>query len=320
MKKWILIVAGLAWLAQGQARAQKKVDFAKDIQPILQQSCIRCHGADKQKGKLRLDSKEAAFKGGKDGPVIVSGNAEKSEVHRRIALPKGDDDVMPNEGEPLTKAQIELIRDWINQGAVWPEGVVLKESGSSSPVGGLPADFKPGANEAKAIAKFTPLGVEIRPIAMNVVWREANFRPQSTNITDAVLAPLKEVTSLVDLNLAGTKITDAGLTTVAGLTNLTHLHLEQTQITDAGLAHLKGLTNLNYLNLYGTPVTDAGLQHLKGLRNLKHLYVWQTKVTGGGVTNLQQALPNLDISTGWDLNALAKTPEKTEEKKTEEKK
>src|SRR5438046_1293127 len=314
MKKLIAVAVALAGFTNHPSRAEDKVDFARQIRPIFEQNCVKCHGPEKQKAKMRLDSKEAAMKGGKDGVILVAGNAEKSEIYRRITLPKGNDDIMPNEGDPLTKEQTDLIRDWINQGADWPETAVAKQSEPSNPLAGLPADFKPGANEAKAAARFAQLGVDIRPIAMNVHWTEANFRPQGTNISDPAIAPLKDMTSLTDLNLAGTKITDGGLATIEGLTYLTRLHLELTSITDAGLAHLKNLPNLNYLNLYGTAVTDAGLEHLKGLRNLKHLYVWQTKVTEAGVKELRAALPDLDVSTGAELNALVK---KEEEKKEE---
>ena len=320
MKKLITIAVALAWSACGQARAEDKVDFAKQIQPILRQNCVKCHGPEKQKGKLRLDSKEVAMKGGKDGVVIVAGDADKSELYRRIILPKGHDDIMPNEGDPLSKEQTDLVRVWINQGAEWPETAAAQETGPSNPLAGLPSDFKPNANEGKAASKFTQLGVDIRPIAMNVHWTEANFRPQGTSITDVAIAPLKDVTSLTDLNLAGTKISDAGLAAVAALTNLTRLHLELTSVTDAGLAHLKRLSNLNYLNLYGTAVTDAGLENLKELRNLRHLYVWQTKVTEAGAKNLKAALPSVEISTGAELNVVAKKEEeKTEEKKEEKK-
>src|SRR6266550_7068220 len=307
--------------ANWPARAENKVDFAKQIQPILQQNCVKCHGPEKQKAKLRLDSKEAAMKGGKDGVVIVSGNADKSELYRRITLPKGHDDIMPNEGDPLSKEQTDLVRAWISQGADWPETAAANETGPSNPLAGLPADFKPNANEAKAASKFAQLGVDLRPIAINVHWTEANFRPQGTNINDVAIASLKDVTSLTDLNLAGTKITDAGLAAVEPLANLTRLHLELTPITDAGLTHLKKLVNLNYLNLYGTAVTDAGLENLKELRNLRHLYLWQTKVSDAGAKNLKSALPNLEISTGAELNVVAKKEEgeKTEEKKEEKK-
>src|SRR6478752_1214020 len=106
------------------ALADTKVDFAKQIQPIFEKSCIKCHVPEKQKGGLRLDQKAAALKGGKDAVAIVPGDAAKSDLYRRITLPDGSDDVMPNQGSPLTKAQTDLIRDWINQGATWPETAV----------------------------------------------------------------------------------------------------------------------------------------------------------------------------------------------------
>src|SRR5215510_10890595 len=273
MKK-LIVISGMVGVAAWLNGAEAKIDFGKDIQPIFEKNCIKCHGPEKQKGKLRLDSKDAAMKGGKDGAIIVAGDATKSELYRRITLPKGDDDVMPNEGEPLTKAQIDLIRDWINQGAVWTEVTVTKETKPAPAGPTLPADFKPSANELKAIAKFAQLGMDIRPIAMNVNWREANFRLHTTNVTDTVIAPLKDVAGLVDLNLGSTKVTDAGLAAIKDLSNLMRLHLELTQITDAGLVHLKNLTNLTYLNLYGTRVTDTGLEQLNGLKHLRNFYVW----------------------------------------------
>src|SRR5260370_2660922 len=115
MKNFSTIVAGISLALIWPASADTKVDFAKEIQPILQQTCVKCHGPEKQKGKLRLDSKEATLKGGKDGPAFIAGDAEKSELYRRITLPKGNDDIMPNEADPLTKAQTDLIRTWINQ-------------------------------------------------------------------------------------------------------------------------------------------------------------------------------------------------------------
>src|SRR5256884_7678399 len=192
MKMLIATTVVLVSLANGQSRAEDKVDFAKQIQPILEQNCVKCHGPEKQKAKLRLDSKEAAMKGGKDGAIVVAGKAEKSEMYRRITLPKGDDDIMPNEGDPLTREQTDLIRDWISQGAEWPEVAAAKQSEPSNPRGGLPPDFKPGANEAKAATKIAQLGVDRDPIAMNILWTEANFRPKGTSITDSAIAPLKD--------------------------------------------------------------------------------------------------------------------------------
>ena len=96
------------------------VDFGREVYPIFKRSCFECHDAKLQKAKLRLDSRELAFK---NPEVIVKGDAAKSELYRRIILPKGHDDIMPSRGEPLAKAQIEIVKSWINAGAVWPDGV-----------------------------------------------------------------------------------------------------------------------------------------------------------------------------------------------------
>jgi len=322
MKTLVTTLIAIAGAATGLAAADK-VDFARDIQPILQQNCVKCHGPEKQKGKMRLDSLMAALKGGKGGAALVAGDGAKSEMVRRISLPKTDDDFMPTEGEPLPKEQIALIKKWIDEGAVWPETATAKESAGAKPAAPpgpeLPKDFKPSAAEQKAIAALAPKGIDVRAIAMNTPWREANLRLLGTNVNDAMLAGLKEVASLVDLNLATTRITDKGLASLKGLTNLMRLHLELTDVTDAGLANLKGLPNLTYLNVYGTKVTDAGLEHLKGLKYLRSLYVWQSKVTEAGVKNLKASLPNVDISTGWDIAELTKKVEEEKAKAAAEK-
>ena len=118
MKNMVLIVTGLLALGNWQARPENKVDFVKEIQPILQKSCVECHGPEKQKGKLRLDSLEAALKGGEDGKVIEPGDSAKSLLVHAVAR-LDEDSAMPpaDKGEPLKKDQIGLIRAWIDQGA-----------------------------------------------------------------------------------------------------------------------------------------------------------------------------------------------------------
>lgn len=318
MRKIFVPLTMLAGLAIQMQATAANVDFVKEIQPIFQDSCIKCHGPEKQKGDLRLDSKAIAMKGGKDGVVIVPGQADKSDLYRRISLPEGSDDIMPSKGDPLTKKQQDLIKDWINQGANWPDNAIAKseEGPVTNAIFAALTSVKPSAAETSAIAKLGAAGIDVRPVAVGLNWREANFRVLGTNATDANIAPVKDIMNLVELNLAGTRITDAGLQNLANLTNLLVLHLELTHVDDAGLAQLKKLNHLSYLNLYATPVTDKGLDELKGLHNLKHLYLWQTKVTAEGATNLQQAIPGLVISRGWENEPAA---QKAEEKPTEKK-
>lgn len=131
------------------ASTQQDVTYAKDIRPLFESSCLRCHGAERPKAGLRLDSLEGVLKGGKEGKVIAPGQSEKSKLV--IAVSRLDEEsAMPpkprpgrgrggrGQGEragggnpppggargpmgplpkPLTAEQVGLVRAWIDQGA-----------------------------------------------------------------------------------------------------------------------------------------------------------------------------------------------------------
>jgi mono/diheme cytochrome c family protein len=109
-------------LAAAAAQAAP-VDFIKDVRPIFEEHCYSCHGAEKQKGGLRLDVKSAALKGGDEhAPNILPGKAATSPL---ITFIKGEDEdmLMPPKGKRLSAAQVETLSRWIQEGALWPDGV-----------------------------------------------------------------------------------------------------------------------------------------------------------------------------------------------------
>lgn len=100
--------------------AKQGVTFAADIKPLMEKSCVDCHGAKKQKAGLRLDSLEATVHGGDDGPVFEVGKSEFSLLVSNVARLGIEDDWMPpidDEHPPLTADEAALIRAWIDQGA-----------------------------------------------------------------------------------------------------------------------------------------------------------------------------------------------------------
>ena len=96
------------------------VDFARDVRPVLEKHCYACHGPDKQKSGLRLDVKEAAFKGGDGhGPAVVPGKPAESPLVRSVS--GADNDlVMPPKGPRLSAAEVAALTRWVEAGAVWP--------------------------------------------------------------------------------------------------------------------------------------------------------------------------------------------------------
>jgi hypothetical protein len=106
--------------------ANRPVDFAQDIQPILEKSCLKCHNAEKAKGKLLLDTREHALKGGENGPNIIVGESAKSSLIHFTARLVSDSEMPPiGKGDPLTPEQVAILRAWIDQGVKWPRDIVL---------------------------------------------------------------------------------------------------------------------------------------------------------------------------------------------------
>ena len=122
---WILTL--LVVLAAGRSPSLQepadagKLDYYRDIRPILAVHCYRCHSKEVRKGKLRLDEKAVALKS------LVPGRSGESELYRRIAS-TDPDERMPSKGEPLSGREIDLLKRWIDQGAEWGEDASTRRS------------------------------------------------------------------------------------------------------------------------------------------------------------------------------------------------
>ncbi|MBL8795304.1 MAG: PSD1 domain-containing protein [Planctomycetia bacterium] len=102
------------------ARAADRVDFARDVLPILSENCFLCHGPDAgtRKGDLRLDTQDGALR--QEHPVIVPGKSGESELIKRIVTSaKGEVMPPPKANKKLTAQQIDVLRRWVDQGAAW---------------------------------------------------------------------------------------------------------------------------------------------------------------------------------------------------------
>ena len=119
----LLLVAISSLAVPGRA----EIDFKQQVKPVLEAHCVRCHNAEKSKGGLRLDTKQGFLKGGDNGPVLAKKSEDAlPELARRVTLPRGHEDLMPQETEPLSGPHKKWLVEWATAGAPWPEGVVLK--------------------------------------------------------------------------------------------------------------------------------------------------------------------------------------------------
>jgi hypothetical protein len=109
-------------LDHARAGENSAVDFVRDVQPIFQASCLKCHSRGKYQGGLSLESRTSLFAGGESGAAVVAGNSGASLLAVRISS-DNPDLVMPQSGDRLSPEQITLLRAWIDQGAQWPEEI-----------------------------------------------------------------------------------------------------------------------------------------------------------------------------------------------------
>jgi ankyrin repeat protein len=117
----------------------RRIDFQKDVAPILQQSCVECHGGTLKLAGLRLDERHFALEGGDSGSPITPGSSDESLLIQRLV----DKDLgiimppsfpfFPGEKPGLREEQITTLKLWIDQGAEWPEGVSLAPLSRSAP-------------------------------------------------------------------------------------------------------------------------------------------------------------------------------------------
>jgi mono/diheme cytochrome c family protein len=308
------------------ANAQEKIDFAKQIQPIFAAKCAGCHGEEKASAKLRLHKADAIGAFGKKDKLLVAGKPEESELYKRIVLPADDKKRMPKKGDPLPEAEVALIKQWIEQGAVLAAASAVtappadaakmaeeeavkkaKEAEEAAKKADEEALAKVTAASPEAIKNITDAGATVMPLFAESPLLQVSFARAESPAGDEALATLAGAAEqIVWLDLSAAQASATGWAELAKLKNLNRLHLEKSSIDDAGLAHLSALPRLEYLNLYGTGITDAGLEHLKPIKRLRKLYLWQTKVGYDPAMALQAAMPGIEVNLGWDHPGVVK--------------
>lgn len=266
--------------------------YGARIEPIFAKNCYSCHGPNKQRGQLRLDSYKAILRGGKHGVVIQPGNSTGSELFHRINLPQTDDNAMPPSGKRrLTPDEIETIEAWIKAGA--------SETSPLNAVQGAPTnvattpkeielpEYDPSiadkarsthASDVAALQKRYPdlLQYESRTSAM----LSLNASLVGEKFGDSDLVSFKPVLEQIRAaDFSGTSISDHSSDLIASMKNLRLLRLSHTHLTDDGVQRLRHLEQLQSINLLGTQVTPAMLGMIASMPKMEHVYVASTKIT-----------------------------------------
>ena len=282
-----------------------KIEFVKDIQPILETYCVECHGPRKKKGGLRLEPIDAAFPvGDEDFWTMLPGDGESSLLVQRMLLPRDDDEAMPPKGDAVPADGIQKVITWINAGAHGPGLEHIKRAATKAvderrldPLGVLEPTEAEQALIDTAVAALRDRGVVVQAVAQRHYGLEVNLsllRPAANDEHLKLLRGLEPV--LVRLDLSRTAVTDEGFAQVAALPELRDLRLGGTQLGDAIAPVLKQSPKLTRLNLYGTKCSEALLPTLSNLESLERLHIWGSKISGDSAIAFATANPELRVT------------------------
>ena len=265
--------------------------YGAHVEPIFVGHCYSCHGPDKQKGRLRLDSYDFLMRGGKDGVVVKAGNVKGSELFHRVTLSPSDDDAMPPQGKrPLAPNEIKLLELWIAAGA---SSTLPANAIKDAPTNDVPVVAEvtfPEVDPAAVVQLRAPLAAQVAQLrqrfpdlvdyesrgSANLVIDASALGAKFGDDDLAALKPLNE--QIVTADFSGTAITDRSAPLLAAMKHARVLRLTNTKITDATVSALGGLDRLESLDLYGTEVTPACLKVVESLPKLRHLYAGATKI------------------------------------------
>ena len=116
VRTWLCLALGTAFLARA-------ADFETEVRPLLEAKCLACHRESNMLGGLSVQTRESALRGGAGGPSIVPGEPGKSSLLARATLAADAPGAMPPAGPRLAESEVSIIREWIRNGAVWPQPV-----------------------------------------------------------------------------------------------------------------------------------------------------------------------------------------------------
>lgn len=283
--------------------------YSSVIAPAFNRSCVQCHNAGTANGGLDLSSLKGLMKGGEEGPAIIPGKPAESLLIKRVCLAPDDRKSMPPAPkQPLTPAELSILRAWIASGAkadmeltdlsgLPPEGKNLVASRRRALRPKPPEIADPTKSMPEIVAAAKQAGVRITPISANP--REGlslQTFGQGTRFDDSKFGMITPAAPfLVEAGLADSGITDRSLEGISGFPSLRRADLSRTTVTGAGASKLLALPNLEVLILTGTEVDDIWLQGIHPGASLRTLGLFQTKVTQQAIDAFRKAHPKLTL-------------------------
>ena len=281
--------------------------YEKAVGPILAQKCVSCHGNEKVKGGLKLNSVENLLKGGKGGNILASVNGKEALLFERIHMPLAADKHMPPDGKlQLTPAEINILSLWIKAGG--DIKTKMAQMAKTDSLYLLANGYIPVVEKVKAGKNNLPELTEYNSNYCNVNYLfngsdeiEVTFF-QGNFYTTAALQNLEKIKDqIVYLNMQGMPLTKEDIKIIAQFTKLKKLNLNYTKINIEALSEIKKMEQLETISICGLTVNEAGFEKFVKDAKFSNINVWSNNISSKQLQVLNTKYPKLKIIIGDNL-------------------
>lgn len=272
--------------------------YTHQIQPLLDQYCVQCHGIEKQKSQYRLDTYEYLMTPGKMGDTPIEPyRVTESALIEYLWLPESDDMAMPPEGKPrLSAEEIMILTHWVANGA---EGPPVDEAALAEEQAAVEAD-------QAILDQLISSGILVLPLSLDTDFLYVDFQNAKGSITNedfAFLADFKD--RIREIKLMGIEVTIPQLELLRGAPELRTLNLSGLANADAAVDLINSFASLETLILYGSDLSGNGLNKL-AVPRAGSLYLGSTNVTPEQLSEFQKSKQGVQVHGNVNLDDVTK--------------
>jgi hypothetical protein len=282
--------------------------YEKAIAPILTQKCVSCHGPDKVKGKLQLQSPELIVKGGKDGNILTSFHNGEALLLQRIHLPNADEKHMPPDDKlQLTLEELTLLTKWVKAGGNFTKKI--SELAKTDSLAILALAYKAPAkgsgdkkNTAPDLKEYNSSYLTVNYLFNGSEEIAVNFFQGSFYKIDQLKNLEKIKDKIVSLNMQGMPITKEDLAIIVQFTHLKNLNLNYTNLKIADLQAVKNISSLTNLSICGIEVNQSSLKTLLDKAPFTEVHIWTNHSSEKEFQELSASNKKVKIIIGDNLD------------------
>ena len=283
--------------------------YEKAISPILAQKCVSCHGPDKVKGNLQLQSPELIVKGGKDGNILNSIQNEEALLLQRIHLPNADEKHMPPDDKlQLTLEELTLVTKWVKAGGNFTKKI--SELAKTDSLAILAMAYKAPAkgsgdkkNTAPDLKEFNSNYLTVNYLFSGSEDIEVNFFQGSFYKIEQLKNLEKIKDKIVSLNMQGMPITKEDLAIIVQFTRLKKLNLNYTNLKMGDLEVVKRISSLTNLSICGIELNQNSLKTLLNKAPFTEVHIWTNHSSEKEFQQLSASNKKVKIIIGDNLDA-----------------